>query len=115
MSRLNICVIIRNSMASHVSETEFELRRLFQNNSQSFDFHQWPREDLRWNELLFALVTRVNQSSELDFREILARLHDLDLLSVGSLASIELTQSGELDAKLPVTKRILGVLLQAGL
>jgi hypothetical protein len=51
-------------LSSDTSEAEFQLKKLFAENSSLFDSHQWPSEDLRWVELLTALLLASNKKHE---------------------------------------------------
>ncbi|MFO8036782.1 MAG: hypothetical protein R6U57_09190 [Anaerolineales bacterium] len=96
-------------MAKLVSETEFQLRKLITKYSDLFVYHQWPSEQERWVELVFALISRISPKPEIEIRDIITELDTLGLLDIEDLASIPSTD-GTLDVKDPLARRIIETL-----
>jgi hypothetical protein len=93
-------------MAKPVSETEFQLRKLLTKYSDLFAYHQWPSEQERWVELIFALISRISPRPEVEIRDMITELDTLGLLDIEELADIP-TKEGSLDTDYPHAKRIL--------
>jgi hypothetical protein len=98
---------------SNISEAEFQLRKLFYSNLDIFNFHQWPREGLRWAELLFSLLSRINYNHLDILRDMIGRLDYLELLDVEKLAYIQ-EFKGNVDLNSPYASRISEILYEYG-
>ncbi len=73
---------------SSINEVEFQLRKLITKYSDLVVYHQWPAEQERWVELIFALVSRRSDKPEFIIRYIIEELDDLGLLDVEELSNI---------------------------
>ena len=98
---------------SDLAKVDFELRKLFRNYSQLYMIHQWPSEQMRWVELIFALVSRVCDKPEPEIRYVIEELDDLGLLRVEDLSEIPI-EKGEADLTHPAAGAIVGYLTECG-
>jgi hypothetical protein len=96
-------------MVRQVSETEFQLRKLITKYSDLFVYHQWPSEQERWVELVFALISRISPKPEIEIRDIITEMDTLGLLDIEDLASIP-SKDGSLDLDYPHARRIIETL-----
>ena len=98
---------------SNDPEIEFQMRKLFYSNLDTFNQHQWAREGLRWSELLFSLLSTINHRHRNTLRDIIGRLDDLELLEIDGLAGIN-TVNRNVDLKSLRARRIAEVLSECG-
>ena len=98
---------------SHFSEIEFQLNKLILRYSGLFVYHQWPSENKRWVELVFALLTRVSKKPEDRIRDTIEELDALNLLGVEELAEISETDDG-INLDYPYARRIVECLSESG-
>ena len=77
--------------------------------------YQWPWEVARWHELVFCLLSRIDDSSEAVAiaRETMEIFADLDLLEVGALAELA-PDKGEPDYQERQLALMLGILERQG-
>jgi hypothetical protein len=75
--------------------------------------HPWLYEFDRWQELVFALLTRITQLEEGEVREITEELADLDLIDVTALAKIPAI-TPDTRVKSDRARHILDLLLEHG-
>ena len=76
--------------------------------------HPWLRESDRWNELVFALLTRVADIPEPTLRGVIDAMSSVGLLDVSTLAGIRCGQRGP-DIGTPHVRRILEFLEEVGM
>lgn len=98
---------------SNITEVEFQLRKLITKYSGLFAYHQWPSEQERWIELIFALVARISKKPEPEVREAIEFLDNLGLLDVKELSNIPKVENN-LDMSTPLSKRIVEFLSESG-
>ena len=99
-------------MKSSNSEVQFQLRKLITKYSDLFAYHQWPSEQERWSELVFALVTKTSHKPETEIRDIVEELDELGLLDVEELSKIP-EVNGNVDYSYPFAKRIIDCLSES--
>ncbi len=104
---------LTNMQEPDISEMEFQLRKLFSRYSELLAYHQWPSEHDRWVELIFALVSRIVDMPELEVRDVIKDLDDLDLLDIGRLSEIPEARDG-VDLDFPHARRIFESLSESG-
>lgn len=73
------------------SQVKFQLQKLSTKYPHLFNYHQWPSENDRWVELLFALIIRVTKKPEIEVRELLGDLKNWGVLSTSKLIEIHST------------------------
>jgi len=76
--------------------------------------HPWLRESDRWNELVFALLTRIADIPEPTLRGVIDAMSSVGLLDVSTLAGIRCGQRGP-DIGTPHVRRILEFLEEVGM
>jgi hypothetical protein len=92
-----------------VSELDFQLKKLFTQNMELFEYHRWPWEHMRWVELVFALVSVLSSKPRDVVREAVETLDDLELLDINDLSEIPLV-SGDIGPDFPLARRINEIL-----
>lgn len=98
---------------SNLSEMEFQLRKLITRYNDIFEYHQWPSENRRWVELIFALITRISDIPEDEIRDIIEELDDLELLNLEALSEIS-DVKGKINLNNPNARHIFEYLLESG-
>ncbi len=94
-------------MGEKISEVEFKVMKLISENLELFTNFQWPSEQERWKELIFALITRISNKPENEVRLTIEKLNTLGLLDVEMLAVSDLESNFN-------QKRIMWILLESG-
>ncbi len=99
---------------SPVAEAQFLLRKLVTSQAaDAVDAHPWLWEFDRWEELTFALMTRVVDLPEAELRELTERLGEMGLLNVDVLASIREGANASHPSN-PASSHILTLLQESG-
>lgn len=98
---------------NNVSELDFQLKKLFSQYMELFEYHRWPWEHMRWVELVFALVSVLSSKPRDIVREAVETLDDLELLDVNELSGIPLVSS-DVDLNFPLASRINEILSEHG-
>jgi hypothetical protein len=66
----------------------FRIRKLFHQYANSVDYHRWPDENHRWNELLLSLLLTISDKHQNYIRNIIEELSTLGLLNVDELVAL---------------------------
>lgn len=94
-------------MEKKLSEVEFKIMKLITENPELLSNFQWPSEQERWKELIFALITSISNKPENEVRVTIEKLNTLGLLDVKMLADTGLDSNFN-------QKRIMEILLESG-
>jgi hypothetical protein len=95
------------------SQTEEALQELYYRYRIQLDSYPWEWEEDRWNELVFCLLWRVGQASDIEARTAVRILKDLHLLRTSDLAALPLN-GDHLDMSQPNLVLIAEVLRRVG-
>ena len=99
-------------VSSRMSEAEFQLRRILSQEIDALDYHQWPLENSRRNELIVSLLLNIIDTNQNSVRPAIERLDEMGLLDVDALAQV--IEKSRIDWELSIVKHLLTIFSDFG-
>ena len=97
----------RTTAIANAPEAMYRLQRVLASEGSEISNDLWLFEDARWQELVFALLTRICDLEEEHLRETVDGLNDLGLLDTVALADL-FDDQRHIKSKTRYSQRILG-------